>query len=898
MTKPFTGMRRVLATTAILIVFSASLEADSKDDATQPAPQFDSIHFDRREEPDDPYAPNHRAGETEGGGLRQTFSRGPFVSVQVNVDSFGSNIPGDAANETSIAVNPLNPNEIVIGWRQFDTVTSNFRQAGWGYSHDHGATWTFPGTIEPGLFRSDPVLNVSPEGVFYYYSLKNDFTCDMFRSFDSGVSWGPRIPAFGGDKAWFTVDHSDSPGRGNIYASWSSVAACCGQNIFTRSVDGGLTYSNPVSVVLNPRFGQVATGPDGAVYIVDQAFGNVAVLKSTNAMSSANPTFQSSIAFIGGSTSFGGVNPAGLLGQMNIAVDHSDGPTHGYVYILGSVDPPGNDPLDVMFARSTDGGVNWDPPVRVNDDPISSNSYQWFGTMSVSRNGRIDVVFNDTRASGNNSRSELFYTASYDGGVTWEENIPVSPSYNHSLGYPNQNKLGDYYDMVSDDDGVNVAYAATFNLEEDVYYLRIGSIDCNDNGVEDQDDVNLGTSLDCNSNNFPDECEGDCNATGTPDDCDILNMTSDDCNLNNRPDECELIGNDCDANLVPDDCQLAELVNSLMSPADKTVCPNSDISFSVVSPLVGLSYQWRRNGAPLVEGVDGIGTDTANLLVTNADASVVGFYSCVVSASCISAESDFALLSLFEPVSITQQPAPLSKTCTGNTLVLAIQTEGDNPSFQWQKNGTPLVEQPGAFEDVNTAQLHIVNVSASDIDDYNCVVMDDCGGLEESESATFSIGDVEFIVQPTPTCAVEGDTVALTATAVAGELSIFRQWHKDGSPLIDGGNVSGVFTDTLVIENITAANEGAYAQRALSLGASCSTFSDTVAVLLDTCGCPNPGDLDMDGDLDLADLHQFMGCFGQNVAIANECSCANLDDLNDVIDLDDWSSYAPILTGP
>ena len=55
---------------------------------------------------------------------------GPFTSYQVNVDANGQNILGDAANEPSIAVDPTDPNKMSIGWRQFNSVTSNFRQAG------------------------------------------------------------------------------------------------------------------------------------------------------------------------------------------------------------------------------------------------------------------------------------------------------------------------------------------------------------------------------------------------------------------------------------------------------------------------------------------------------------------------------------------------------------------------------------------------------------------------------------------------------------------------------------------------------------------------------------------------------------------------------------------------
>src|SRR5215510_8289190 len=79
-------------------------------------------------------------------------------SYQVNVGANGKNIAGDAANEPSLCIDPANPNRIAIGWRQFDHVTNDFRQAGWAYSTNAGISWKFPGVLEPGTFRSDPVL--------------------------------------------------------------------------------------------------------------------------------------------------------------------------------------------------------------------------------------------------------------------------------------------------------------------------------------------------------------------------------------------------------------------------------------------------------------------------------------------------------------------------------------------------------------------------------------------------------------------------------------------------------------------------------------------------------------------------------------------------------------------
>src|SRR5436190_3955090 len=126
-----------------------------------------------------------------------------------------------------------------------------------------------------------------------------------------------------------------------------------------------------------------------------------------------------------------------------------------------------------MFARSADGGQTWDPPVRVNDDASDINT-QWFGTMSVAPNGRIDAVWLDTRDDVSGfDLSALYYSYSLDQGTSWSVNEKLSDVFDPHVGYPNQDKMGDYFDMISDSTGAHLAWANTLNGEEDAYYSYI-----------------------------------------------------------------------------------------------------------------------------------------------------------------------------------------------------------------------------------------------------------------------------------------------------------------------------------------------------------------------------------------------------------------------------------------
>ena len=413
-----------------------------------------------------------------------------FTSIQVNVDASGQNILGDAANECALSVNPLDGSKMTVAWRQFNDVTSNFRQGGWGYTTNGGTSWTFPGVLENGVFRSDPVTNSDEVGNFFYLSLQSNvqqsFFCDdLWRSLNGGQSWtllSGEKGAGGGDKQWLTIDKTSGPGHGFQYQADDGINCSGGGVQFQRSTNGGVTWQAPITIPNSPIYGSLDVDTNGNVYVGGEGSTQFFCERSSNAqIATQTPTFDRSTPVnMGGFLGSGGINGIGLDGMLFLAVDRSGGATNNNIYMLASIVPNGRSTTDVMFVRSTDGGLTFSTPKKVNDDVVNPNKWHWFGTFSVAPNGRLDAVWYDTRNAANNTDSQLFYSWSTDAGVTWAPNVAVSNSFNPSEGYPNQSKIGDYITIVSDNTGANVAYSATFNFnasraqhEQDVYYVRV-----------------------------------------------------------------------------------------------------------------------------------------------------------------------------------------------------------------------------------------------------------------------------------------------------------------------------------------------------------------------------------------------------------------------------------------
>jgi len=165
---------------------------------------------------------------------------------------------------------------------------------------------------------------------------------------------------------------------------------------------------------------------------------------------------------------------------------------------------------------------------------------------------------------------DLRYAFGWDVSQIWADILRRSYNRNGAMRYTvdcNDNGEDDLWDIFHDgtsvdcdgngvpDECQDTSTDCNTNGVWDACDISAGSSpDCNVNGVPDGCDIEAGTSADCNSDDVPDDCEFDCNGNDIADECDIASANSADCNGTGVPDECET---DCNENGLADECDLA-----------------------------------------------------------------------------------------------------------------------------------------------------------------------------------------------------------------------------------------------------------------------------------------------------------------------------------------------------
>ncbi len=109
---------------------------------------------------------------------------------------------------------------------------------------------------------------------------------------------------------------------------------------------------------------------------------------------------------------------------------------------------------------------------------------------------------------------------------------------------------------------------------------------------------------------------------------------------------------------------------------------------------------------------------------------------------------------------------------------------------------------------------------------------------------------------PSPIRIESGARASFTAAAGSSGPALSYRWMRNGTPLSDGGSISGALTSTLVINPAGLADAGSYTCAAQN---TCGAATSNPASLTVSC----PGDANADGLVTQADLTAILFQFGQ-----------------------------------
>jgi len=345
--------------------------------------------------------------------------------------------------EVGISIDPKNPDHIVAA--------SNIDN--YYYSTDGGYTWSW-GQINSSFgVWGDPVVVVDTNSAFYYFHLSNAgaiggswvdrMVCQKVNFIGGSWSDGTTTGKNGTkvqDKPGVAMDRKNN----NIYITWtqfdtygSTALTDSSIILFSRSIDGGNTWSNPTRI--NNLAGDCrdndstvegaipAVGPNGEVYV--SWAGPLGIV--FNRSFDLGKTWMSSNTFVTSIPGGWDYNIPGIYrcnGLPYTNCDVSNGPHRGTIYISWSDQRNGIDNTDVWIVKSTDSGNTWSAPVKVNDD--ATRSQQFMSSMTIDQaNGDIYVLFYDRR-NYTDDNTDVYLARSSDGGNTFKNfRISTSPFY-------------------------------------------------------------------------------------------------------------------------------------------------------------------------------------------------------------------------------------------------------------------------------------------------------------------------------------------------------------------------------------------------------------------------------------------------------------------------------------
>ena len=344
-------------------------------------------------------------------------------------------------SEPAIAVNPGNPSQVFAAYQLASVV----------YSQDGGATWTPAKGIASTNYKvsGDVAATYDKHGAailcfiaFDRLGSDNYWARGATRngifirsSADGGTTWEkdehtviaqptkPGIPFE--DKPGIAADDTNSKFAGNLYVGWTEFRLDESVIEFSRSSDGGVTWSPAIEISTHhglPRDDNgavegfsAAVGADGTVYTVWADGDSLAFTSSRD----GGKSFDKSRSIIQTAPLYfavQGLDRANGFPQLGIDPHHGK---HGRLYVTWSDYRSGD--IGVYCATSDDGGKKWSAPVRVNSNPIHDGTDQFFQWLAVDPvTGAANVIFYDRRGDEDNRKTTVTLARSTDGGATFK----------------------------------------------------------------------------------------------------------------------------------------------------------------------------------------------------------------------------------------------------------------------------------------------------------------------------------------------------------------------------------------------------------------------------------------------------------------------------------------------
>jgi hypothetical protein len=353
--------------------------------------------------------------------------------------------------EPFLAVNPTNPQNMVIAWMGL-TLTPTVRiSIKSKVSFDGGATWGSYYT-QPHLSNNTTSADVSMcfrnDGRLYISYIDSRQSPDsgviyVANSTDGGVSWSTPTEAWNLledtaeiplDRPWMVCDNSATSNYGMLYMTTKPVPWEPAPNrpYFKSSTDGGLTWSSPrfvdttnylVGSLIEAPMAAVTTTADGAVCAAYPSFlfSQATVPKIYLAKSYDRGNHFDYSTVLSNPVSAGDTNLK--LGYCFVA-DESDATRMAIAYTGGQ-----NGDADIFVVSTNDGGESWSLPVRVNDDALSNGKHQDMAWASYSSAGRLMVTWRDRRngtGTGFQQPSDTYASLSLDNGASFTRNFRLS----------------------------------------------------------------------------------------------------------------------------------------------------------------------------------------------------------------------------------------------------------------------------------------------------------------------------------------------------------------------------------------------------------------------------------------------------------------------------------------